>query len=303
MLLKLILLKLSRYIYQKLHHFKNFKKNKFYNYFHLFWILLIGSNHGRRYTLYLKNKKMFNSIVDIKFFKKTNNKNIIIFLGDSHAEFYGKNFKSNKKKNRLFLSVWLGPALLTNFSKSAYSINRSVFFLNKIFNKFGKSNKYHIILSFGEIDIRTAFYQFLKTYKTFENLDDLLKDTIQSLNQSIFLIKEKLSPEYDVKFYFKEPTPTTNMNGQEVKNKSDMNKLIITSNNFLPVLGTLSERIEWHKSLVEKLRLNTKSYEFLKISKDHYNDIGSINRNFSDDHHIVKNKLIIEFQNSLKKII
>ena len=43
-------------MYQRLHYFKNFEKSVFYNYFHYFWILLIGSNHGRRYDLYLKKK-------------------------------------------------------------------------------------------------------------------------------------------------------------------------------------------------------------------------------------------------------
>ena len=112
--------------------------------------------------------------------------------------------------NVLFLSLWLGPALLTNFSKSAYSINRSVFFLNKVFRLLGNSNKYHIIFTFGEIDIRTAFYQLLKIFKTFKNSDELSRNIVQSFNETIFLIKKKFKSNLDINYYFKEPTPTTN---------------------------------------------------------------------------------------------
>ena len=62
-------------------------------------------------------------------------------------------------------------------------------------------------------------------------------------------------------------------------------------------MGKVSERTIWHKSLVEELKKNKKSYNFLEISKKHYNDKGAINKNFSDDHHIIDDKLIQEFQN------
>ena len=194
----------------------------------------------------------------------------------------------------MFLSIWLGPILLLNFCKSVYSINRSIFFLNKIFKKFGKTKKYHIILTFGEIDIRTSFYQFLKIYKTHQNLEILLNDIINSLNETIFFIKKKLIFYNNVKFYFKEPTPTTNIEGNLTTNKKDVEKLI--SSESMPVMGKVSERTIWHKSLVEELKKNKKNYNFLEISKKHYNDKGAINKNFSDDHHIIDDKLIQNFK-------
>lgn len=298
MYLKLNLLKFSRFIYQKLHYFKNFEKSKFYNYFHYFWIILIGSNHGKRYSLYLEKK--LNIIKDTGLSKKIKNKNVVIFIGDSHAEFYGRNYTTNMNNNVLFLSLWLGPALLTNFSKSAYSINRSVFFLNKVFRLLGNSNKYHIIFTFGEIDIRTAFYQLLKIFKTFKNSDELSRNIVQSFNETIFLIKKKFKSNLDINYYFKEPTPTTNKNGYIIKNNEDL-KRIISSSNDLPVLGSVSERVDWHNTLVKELKLNNNNCTFLELSKDHYSNQGSINKDFSDDHHITNHKLIIEFQNSLNK--
>ena len=201
--------------------------------------------------------------------------------------------------NVLFLSLWLGPALLTNFSKSAYSINRSVF-LNKVFRLLGNSNKYHIIFTFGEIDIRTAFYQLLKIFKTFKNSDELSRNIVQSFNETIFLIKKKFKSNLDINYYFKEPTPTTNTNGCIIKNNEDL-KRIISSSNDLPVLGSVSERVDWHNTLVKELKLNNNNCTFLELSKDHYSNQGSINKDFSDDHHITNHKLIIEFQNSLHK--
>ena len=169
--------------------------------------------------------------------------------------------------------------------------------MDKIIKKFGKSNKYHIILTFGEIDIRTSFYQFLKVYKTHENLEILLNDIINSLNETIFLIKKKLKYPNNLKFYFKEPTPTTNREGYLTTNIEEVKKLIFSLQ--FPIMGKASDRVIWHKSLVEKLKRNNDNLTFLEISKNNYNDKGAINQKFSDDHHITSAKLIQEFQNFL----
>ena len=46
-ILKILVLTSTRYIYQKLHKFRKFEHSIFYNIFHLIWIVLIGSNHGK----------------------------------------------------------------------------------------------------------------------------------------------------------------------------------------------------------------------------------------------------------------
>ena len=58
--IKSFLLITTRFIYAKLHKFSNFENSKFYLFFHLLWIFLIGSNHGKRYRLYLGDKKKMN---------------------------------------------------------------------------------------------------------------------------------------------------------------------------------------------------------------------------------------------------
>ena len=59
-MIKSYLLIITRFIYSKLHKFSNFENSKFYFFFHLFWIFLIGSNHGKRYRLFLNDKKKVN---------------------------------------------------------------------------------------------------------------------------------------------------------------------------------------------------------------------------------------------------
>ena len=54
--IKSFLLITTRFIYAKLHKFSNFENSKFYL-FSFTMDFLIGSNHGKRYRLYLGDKK------------------------------------------------------------------------------------------------------------------------------------------------------------------------------------------------------------------------------------------------------
>ena len=103
-ILKILVLTSTRYIYQKLHKFRKFEHSIFYNIFHLIWIVLIGSNHGKRFRLFKDKNANYD---EINWNIRKEAKNIFLFVGDSHGEFWGRNFKDNFSKDFLFLTVWL----------------------------------------------------------------------------------------------------------------------------------------------------------------------------------------------------
>lgn len=293
--LVIFFIKLTRFLYQKLHKFKSFENSKIKDYFHLLWIILIGSNHSRRYKIFIDSsvtndrKKDFTSLQ----FNSRDTQKIFIVLGDSHAEYYGRNFNNDKKIK--FLSVWLGPLLLLNYCKSKKHIDRTFFFLKKIINFFGKEKKYYLIISLGEIDIRSSYYQFLKIHKLFKNLDEITSEYISSLNDTLKLIQKNFK---NIKIFFKEPTPTTNKTGYNPLTLEEVNN--ITKNDKFPALGSIVDRAGWHLRLVESLKKDLdKNFFFASINSEDYNKFGAINENFSDDHHILDNDSIQKFQKKL----
>ncbi len=159
-------------------------------------VIFLGSNHIRRLRNLKKliNKENLYEYEKIIFRKKKSSK-INVFIGDSHSEFYGRNFK-NSKSNETFLTYHTGPTLLTTFATSRELILKIcdfIIFLRKI-----KSNKskINIIFSFGEIDVRTFFYLNFYLDKNFNEkkflnfIANSFEDNFASLN--LMLKKKKL---------------------------------------------------------------------------------------------------------------
>jgi hypothetical protein len=263
--------------------------------------LLIGSNHPKRVSLLNKNYQNFKkekiSIESIIF---SNNKfeTINIFIGDSHAEFYGRNYTENKLNN-FFLTYWLGPVLLTNFSTSSkiiYNIHNFIKIIHYLTKK--KASRLNIIFSFGEIDIRNFYYRVLILDKNFKNEKKLNNFIINNLNKNLIILKNLIKKE-DISFYFKEISPAASRKGFRPKNELELKKINI---NF-PNLGSIKERVRWtnitNEMIEDKLDQN---FFFLKLGKkkEIFNSNGTISGNCSnDDNHINNPKQIINFQKKL----
>ena len=136
-------------------------------------IYRIFSNHPRRSSLedpdYIENKKL-PKMIDLK---KWNNFNetINIIFGDSHAEFLGRFFKDvindmtdTQAINRTYC-FWTGATTLIGSLQSADYFNNVLRSLTIILEGLSKKfffKKLNIIISLGEIDIRTKL--FLECY-------------------------------------------------------------------------------------------------------------------------------------------
>jgi len=295
--IKRLFIRLTVYIFYKLNYFNSFKKSRFEQYFHLILILLLGSSHPTRIKLFINKSNNEDAFNKINWKLNKNKKNIYIFIGDSHAELYGRNYQSNLNKNSEFITFWLGPKLLITFIKSNYTVKIIISLLNKIINFYGEFKYYHIIFSFGEIDIRGFFYRMLNKERHSKTLEMLLKEYSNKIPKRIEEIKNKLNNKTITKFYFIEPPPTTYKEGRLPQNIQEIKK-IHESTDF-PVLGHMSDRILWRSSLVRIISENNPTYTFLKISKMYFDVNNALNQNISDGIHINSEELIIEFQKNL----
>ena len=101
--------------------------------------------------------------------------------------------------------------------------------------------------SFGEIDIRTSIYRSIFFNKCFRNEDDLFEYYKKNVILVSNLIKKNIDKNYNVKFYFKEPTPQNKMTGLKPKSKFEMNNEYKKEQH--PVFGDANQRLSWHKKL------------------------------------------------------
>lgn len=209
-----------------------------------------GSNHPKR------NIKNFSN----KYFPEKNIKQKIFIVGDSHCEYYGRNFKFVQKNYNInFYSIWSGPTLLINFANNKNLIIETFEKIKKI----NDGSKIIVIFTFGEIDIRTAFYKLIYIYKIFKNENELINHYLISLKNMVAFIEDEIAKKIvkcKIKVYFKEITPTTQEIGYTPKNLTELNKIL--KKNPFPVLGLNKKRRKWHEALNNKIKnINLKRFK------------------------------------------
>jgi hypothetical protein len=264
-----------------------------------FLILLIRSNHPKRYFHEYKkfnNKLNFNSII----FDKKNYQNLNIFIGDSHSEFYGRNYPALDKDKNLNLTYWVGPILLMDLISSKEVSKKIINFVNFISNKV-RYSKLNIILCFGEIDIRNSFYKILQIKKNFSNVNELLFFIQKNLQKKIIFIKKKIHiKKYDIFFYSIQPV--SNKQGMHPKN---IKELIKINNKDFSTLGDLRTRVYWRKKLENCLFKNQSKigFKYLKHNKNIFDPKNNaINLKFTMDNiHTSDPVLLFKYQNKINR--
>lgn len=263
-------------------------------------IIILGSNHPRRVDEFKKYLKWKNSEICWKnILSKKKIHQINVFIGDSHSEFYGRNF-TKYKNNDHYLCYWTGPTTLVNFCTSTYLLNSILSFINFIYiiNK-KKCKKINIIFSFGEIDIRTFFFENIYINKLFKNQKILIKFIVNNFSISIRYINDKTKKLKikNIKYYFKEIGPTSNALGLNSKDEYEI-KNDIAKKKF-PVLGRINERVTWRKQLMQSIKRNN-IIKILKISPSSFNVKGAINNYKSiDNNHITDVDELIKTQKNI----
>ena len=114
------------------------------------------------------------------------------------------------------------------------------------------------------------------------------------------MIKKNIDKNYNVKFYFKEPTPQNKMTGLKPKSKFEMNNEYKKEQH--PVFGDANQRLSWHKKLKKILSNSNKDFEFIDNPKNFSDRKGLLLKNISDGIHVNSSIVLIEFQKKLMKI-
>ena len=305
--IKYLFIKLLIYTYYKLNNYKSFKESRLSDYFHLILLLIIKSNHVRRPLIYLNKKNNSHEFKEINWGQVKNPENIYIIIGDSNSEFLGRNYKKNAKTKCIFYTLWTGPTLMISFCKSKEILDKTIFLIQKIIYLHGVNKKYHFVFSFGQIDIRTVFYNFLIVEKYFKNEKEIINNYVTSFNEIVKIFKKKIKQKFkNLKFemYFKEINPSSGKKGS-LPSREKINSL--NRKLAFPVFGELKQRVRWRNKLNKNL-LNYKGrvYKFILNDKRITNKSGIFDKKYGDGNHITDNNLIIEFQKNLierKKIL
>lgn len=235
--------------------FKIIEKTKNLNFFYL---LLYKSNHPNRIRFYtrffLKRIVDIGSSSDDLFFNKKitsenqNSKTLIVYMGDSMAEYYSRSRSQATLTYGNAIAYWLGPITRMGFTNQ-YLYDQTLIEISETIKKFLKFCRHKpenilIAWSSGSIDIRCSFYELLLG-KTFDNEEEL------------FLIYEKMSEHLIINFLLplKEAIGAKKiiilseidspLHGLTPQTMDEIKKLRELSP--YPVLGTASERKKWRE--------------------------------------------------------
>lgn len=277
---------------KKIGEFKIFKFKRKNNYIlsksDLNKIIKYGSNHPRRKdyldsgTIF-QEKKQVPEIIN-PWLIKTDDKFLNIIIGDSHAEFSSRIYKSalrnKKRKPILSLTMHTGSTtLIGSLLSSSYFIDVVINIKNLLNKKEIKIKNYeeiNIIFSLGEIDVRTKVS--LESFKNNEDykyiidkyinniFEDKLTEFKQILDQDISYIKHNL--------FFLIPPPPANssylspMKNLELKIIEDFLKVFP-----YPNIYDLDHRLKIYHYLTEKLekicnKINIQILENKEYRKD-----------------------------------
>ncbi len=237
------------------------------------------SNHPRRASLedpsYIENRELPN-LFDLK---KWNNFNdtLNIIVGDSHAEFLGRLFKevinevdSEKQKINRTYSFWTGPTTLIGSIQSDIYFNnmlRSLAIIVEVLEKEFWFNRLNVILSLGEIDIRTKL--FLECYASKLSYQEvILKYCTDLLVSKLKLLRVGLSSLFShckTSIYFKSPPPPSDLLPTRIP-KSNIELMKLLKNEPYPVFLDVEERLKRYNFLQKTIKTSCliSDTEFLK---------------------------------------
>ena len=238
----------------------------------------VFSNHPRRTSLqdpnYIENKQLPN-LSDLKKWNKFND-TLNIVIGDSHAEFLGRLFKevidevnAEEKINRTYC-FWTGPTTLIGSIQSDTYFNnilRSIAIIIEELRKKFSFDSLNLVLSLGEIDIRTKLFLECFTKKlSYEEV--ILKYCTEPLVKKLDLLRKGLDSLFSnckITIYFKSPPPPTSLLPPRIPT-SNVELMKLLKNEPYPAFLEVEERLSRYKFLKKTIKTSClmSGLEFLK---------------------------------------
>lgn len=260
------------------------RKLNFYDFYDFVSFYLIRSNHPKRLDLIKyklinkipnKQNKLF-FLGDIKSNKK------IIFLGDSHVEFFSRvtEIKNYFIPNNIY-SLWLGPRTVIglNYDENIKQLRKKIKFINNLNFK-----DFTLVLSIGSIDVRCLYYEiiFRKLVQSNEQLYSLFEKNL------ILFLNELRKIKFKKKFYFIGLFNSRDK-GFEF---SDLGELLEYKNkNDFPTFGNFKTRSIWTKKTNILITKILKNYSINLISIKSLTDSLKNDEILDDNVHLVSEKI------------
>ncbi len=229
-------------------------------------LIILGSNHPRRLGLENTSNEEYLKIPKLIPFNqwKLFNKNLNIIFGDSHGEFLGRLFFDPVEKMGLDRSVnrtycfWTKATTLIGAvqSKSYFgNVLRSLTMIIEVLRQKISFNKVNIIISLGEIDVRTKVYQ--QSYYEKESFETIISKTcgirLSGKMSSMKKALQSLFEPVDIEVYFKKPPPPAASLKYVVPETYNEMLEILKKTDF-PTFLHLDQRVEIQKLLVKYIK-------------------------------------------------
>ena len=224
-------------------------------------IYQVFSNHPKRSALEDPSDLEFKKLPNMIDLKKWNNfsETINIIFGDSHAEFLGRFFKKvtnemtdNQAINRTYC-FWTGGTTLIGSVQSVNYYNNVLRSLTIILEGLCKKflfKKLNIIISLGEIDIRTKLFIECRNEKI-DYQEVISKYCDHQLVERFNLLRMGLNglfPNLETKIYFKSPPPPSSTLPVRTPESYDELKLLLEKEGY-PTFFEIEERKKHHALL------------------------------------------------------
>jgi len=225
-----------------------------------------------------------------------NKKTAVVYIGDSHAEFWSRIHKKNI--NESIYCFHIGPVLANTFGSNSEKRQTIVGFLKR-FQSLHNFDQLIIVLVFGEIDIRVHSYAQIHLYRRYTDetvyANDIAKKYVKAAkhlkSELIFEFKEKVN----IELVIKRPVPPINNRPVIPKSLGEFKKLL--DDNQFPNVGSIEKRIIADKKLSEQLFEQCKNKKILyqKLSKEIFTEDGQLNPDLSKDMvHITNMKTVLK---------
>ena len=230
---------------------------------------------------------------------KENSKRHILVAGDSHAEFFSR-IPWDKKIDCSLECLWTGATTCLGFATDRTSITKIASTIQELDKE--SKNKYTLILSFGEIDVRHLFYSMIKIRKLFDHPQAYTDFIRPELKKRITELKEQVGI---TKLCILQPTPTT---GQRLagnpKTMKELKDYYIKMGSH-PVLGKPSVRIEYWKEMNRFLQEFCRNNELNYILRDDdaFEDIQTLSpKHTHDGCHASSRKMLYDQHTKLQSL-
>lgn len=195
-------------------------------------------------------------------YRLENKKTAVVYIGDSHAEFWSRIHKKNI--NESIYGFHLGAVLANTFSNNFEKLQTVAEFLKR-FQSLHNFDQLIIVLVFGEIDIRAHSYAQIYLYDRYRDETGYAYDIAEKYARAAKYLKSKLIFEFkekvNIEIVIRRQVPPSNNHFEVPKTQSDYKRLLGDNNS--PNIGSIEKCIIADQELAKQISEQCKKQKVL----------------------------------------